>query len=1366
MADNTTNEQIIFQVKIDSEQYKAEQKLIRDSLGQVTLDIEKTREAQKSLDATRKAGKVGDAEYSQQSVKLREELKQQRADQRELEKGLATSQKAYNSAAGSVEQLRAALFEAKQAYYAMSEAERQSAEGQELQKKALAISDALSKVERSVGQAGRDVGKYGQAFSTALEPAIVALVKLQEQAKLTSGTSPVSPDTRNQIKGFQTEAARLAAEMGLNAEQAEAKFSEIAGKVQPAVAALVQLEAQQQEVAESAGELSDEYRQIGFRIGEVKQQIEVASQGPPVVDPAPLAVVAGSLADLRNQLLALQATRETLDPTTQDAKELNTEILVLKTRIAEGAGQIDEFGEKIQRNIKREQFDTLTDALGGLSAGLGSATILFGDNTNAEKAEAKALQLTALAMNAKAIAVGLASAPEALHIGYLKVKGLLLRDEATLSAAAAVSTEAHAAVAGADAAAIEAQAVAAGTNAEAQVASAAGTLTNTVATEAQAVATGKATVLQALLNRVMLLSPIGWLVLAVGALVGAFLAYSNASDKTQAKVHDFTKTLLLFTNPIGLAIVGIEKLYSKFESVRKILDPLIEGVERFGAAVGAKGRALGEFIGLLDTLAEKAAARAKADFEQAEQRLSLYDAQATAQEQAGQRIENVRATLRKKLELDIERSEKLAATERTANEEKLQDIARRKATDEDLSKSQQELLNKTLENETRAQTARNNLRAFELEGIELVRAARAQAAADVENNAQRSADSSRRQIEESIASQKAALQSRVSTLDRQLAVVRLNSDEELQLQRKRIAAQRDLELLNLGPTLAQERALRAQNLGRILADQEASRQLEVAQHGLTEEQKAHINDTYRNKAQDARRAFSTKAAQDEVAARREIGKNATAADLKLTTDHLRQVGQATLQAEQARNAASLAANQQAQAQQATQGLAITQQQLAEQYQLQRRAVTLERELALASLDVRKDNAAAELRIRAEASQKLAELEAAQADAARQRRAQELSEEAAHYTLLADGMLAGLTQGEQAQVQATETYKQQRLAALLDEQDAKLALVAKGSQDEVNIRQETQNKVLQLQQDSHQAQLALLKSQTDKVASVITGSLSSLAAIQDADSQAKLARLDAEMNKEGVSAARHAVLEKQKVRAEQEAAEQRKKIARAQAVVQLGAAILTILAEESVLPSPLAEIAKAVEIAATTATAYAQFRAMDSAKFAQGGIAYGPSHARGGIQLTRQGRAVGIEIEGGEAIINKRSTALFGPVLSAINQLGGGRPFYVDPKPAQEWARLAEGGMVPRNLPEYLPQVRTGGIVVHTPPIDYDALAAALAARPADHQALANTLADVLTDRLPPAFVAGAQALPVPSLNLTELRERNAQLDNYQSQINI
>jgi len=55
-------------------------------------------------------------------------------------------------------------------------------------------------------------------------------------------------------------------------------------------------------------------------------------------------------------------------------------------------------------------------------------------------------------------------------------------------------------------------------------------------------------------------------------------------------------------------------------------------------------------------------------------------------------------------------------------------------------------------------------------------------------------------------------------------------------------------------------------------------------------------------------------------------------------------------------------------------------------------------------------------------------------------------------------------------------------------------------------------------------------------------------------------------------------------------------------------------------------------------------------FAEGGILSGRSHRTGGI------RAGGVEFEGGEAVINKRSTRMFKDILSNINFMGGGKRF--------------------------------------------------------------------------------------------------------------
>jgi hypothetical protein len=84
-------------------------------------------------------------------------------------------------------------------------------------------------------------------------------------------------------------------------------------------------------------------------------------------------------------------------------------------------------------------------------------------------------------------------------------------------------------------------------------------------------------------------------------------------------------------------------------------------------------------------------------------------------------------------------------------------------------------------------------------------------------------------------------------------------------------------------------------------------------------------------------------------------------------------------------------------------------------------------------------------------------------------------------------------------------------------------------------------------------------------------------------------------------------------------------------------------------------------AAAIGRAALQTGAVLSQKFAKGGLVEGNSHERGGVQGYIGNRS--IELEGGEAVINKRSTEMFKPLLSKINAAGGGK-------------RFAAGGVIP------------------------------------------------------------------------------------------
>ena len=115
---------------------------------------------------------------------------------------------------------------------------------------------------------------------------------------------------------------------------------------------------------------------------------------------------------------------------------------------------------------------------------------------------------------------------------------------------------------------------------------------------------------------------------------------------------------------------------------------------------------------------------------------------------------------------------------------------------------------------------------------------------------------------------------------------------------------------------------------------------------------------------------------------------------------------------------------------------------------------------------------------------------------------------------------------------------------------------------------------------------------------------------------------------------------------------RKKAATIEAIINGAVAVTRILAD---VPKGDFGISTALLIAAAVVTTAGEVALIQSQEFAKGGLLTGSSHDQGGIPVSVGGSRV-VEAEGGEAIINKRSTQMFTPLLSAINEAGGGVAF--------------------------------------------------------------------------------------------------------------
>ena len=111
---------------------------------------------------------------------------------------------------------------------------------------------------------------------------------------------------------------------------------------------------------------------------------------------------------------------------------------------------------------------------------------------------------------------------------------------------------------------------------------------------------------------------------------------------------------------------------------------------------------------------------------------------------------------------------------------------------------------------------------------------------------------------------------------------------------------------------------------------------------------------------------------------------------------------------------------------------------------------------------------------------------------------------------------------------------------------------------------------------------------------------------------------------------------------------------AQAVADTASAVLKTLAQYGATPVGIALSILAGGLGAVQVGLITQQKNMVQS-MARGGFLRGPSHEQGGIKY----QGGGVELEGNEAVINRRSTLAYAPLLSQINEQGGGKPIYVN-----------------------------------------------------------------------------------------------------------
>ena len=215
---------------------------------------------------------------------------------------------------------------------------------------------------------------------------------------------------------------------------------------------------------------------------------------------------------------------------------------------------------------------------------------------------------------------------------------------------------------------------------------------------------------------------------------------------------------------------------------------------------------------------------------------------------------------------------------------------------------------------------------------------------------------------------------------------------------------------------------------------------------------------------------------------------------------------------------------------------------------------------------------------------------------------------------------------------------------------------------LEIDQQTTDKKKQNAQDliaNLQTYIGEFEKVLNGIASATAQSFSYQLLALEADYQDNLTRIG-DKTEEAIAKRKEAetIYLNQKKQLEKEAQIASLKIQIAQATASAAQSVLSVLAA----PPPIGgnPILQGILIAANGIIAAKQIGILVQTigtvqSMARGGFLRGPSHEQGGIKY----QGGGIELEGNEAIINRRSTLQYADLLSQINEQGGGKPIYVN-----------------------------------------------------------------------------------------------------------
>ena len=266
MADKTTK---ILEVVVDNNAAVT-------SIAELNRLIDEQKARQRALAKQYKEDKISQADYYKAMAQSKEAVKTMSREVQELSKEIQNNIKMDTEQKGSLRALRAELSNLTKAYDSLSEAERQSAEGIQLQNKIQALMGEIKGSEEQTGRFFRNVGNYANGIMEAFARAGVSVGGLK--GPLQGATMGLKAMSSTPIIAILGALVTIIQKVVQNLKSSEATMNAVTTALAPLNAASRLFQVVMQKLGEGLAKIVTKMTEWADKLGLIKDAMKVEQQ--------------------------------------------------------------------------------------------------------------------------------------------------------------------------------------------------------------------------------------------------------------------------------------------------------------------------------------------------------------------------------------------------------------------------------------------------------------------------------------------------------------------------------------------------------------------------------------------------------------------------------------------------------------------------------------------------------------------------------------------------------------------------------------------------------------------------------------------------------------------------------------------------------------------------------------------------------------------------------------------------------------------------------------------------------------------------------------------------------------------------------